>query len=114
MLILFIYIHLGLYLYLLFLRLRVTQNALQLPFYSFYLFLFRMPCAVFEWTVKSLLSVFNLSLPKTRVASIGPVSLGTLANVFVLVLLTVISDAGDQYLFNMHVEFSQNCLGYLN
>lgn len=67
--------------------------------------LFLLLSAIFGWTEKCFLPVFNLSLPKTRVTSIGPVSLDTLANVFALVLFTVVLGAGGQYLFNMHVEF---------
>ena len=57
-----------------------------------------------------ILSVFNLSLPKTRVICIKLVSLDTLANIFVLVLFSVIAGVGGQFLFNMYVEFIEDCL----
>ena len=52
-------------------------------------FLFLIPSTVFGRTGKSFFSVFNPSLSRTRVTSIGPVSLATLANVFVFVQFTV-------------------------
>ena len=47
----------------------------------------------------------NRSLPTTRVIRTRLVSLGTLANVFVFVLMIVILEEGGQYLFDMSVEF---------
>ena len=46
-----------------------------------------------------------LLLPTTGVTKIGLVSLGTLTNVSVYVLMVAILDVGGQYLFNMQLEF---------
>lgn len=55
------------------LRLHVMLKPLLWAFFS----LFLLPSTVFGWTGKRFLSVFDLSLPRTRVTSIGPVSLYT-------------------------------------
>ena len=60
-----------------FLHLHVKQKAFLLP-----LFLFLLSSTNFEQTGKSFLSVFNPLLPRMRAISIGPVSLGTLANIY--------------------------------
>ena len=57
------------------LRLRVTQKKTCNCYFVFFIFL--LPSTVFGWTGKRFLSVFDLSLPRTRVTSIGPVSLYT-------------------------------------
>ena len=67
-----------------FLRLRKTQNAYGQARKSFF-------CGG-----------TTVLLSMTCVTKIGPVSLGTLANG----LMVVILDVGGQYLFNMHVEFN--------
>ena len=63
--------------------LRITQKPLQLPVFSFFLFLF--PSVAFRRTGKSFLSVFDLSLPKTRVTNVWPVSLYALANISLVI-----------------------------
>ena len=78
-----------------------------------FFFLSLLPSAVFARIGKNFLSVFILSLPKTRVTNVGLFSQDTLANVFVLGLFTVFPGANDQFLFNMHVAFfecGQACL----
>ena len=76
-------------------------------------FLLLIPRAVYGWTGKRLWPVFNVLLLKTRVTSIGHVSLETLVNFFVLDLFAVISGVGGQYLFNTDVEFFGNCFACL-
>ena len=68
-------------------------------------FLFLIASAIFL-----ALPMFNFSLTETSVTTIEPVSLDTLANVFVLALFTFISGVGGQYLFNMQLEFFENGL----
>ena len=56
-------------------------------------------------TGKSFLSMYYWSLQTTRVSRIRHVSLGTMTNAFLSVLLVVFPDAGRQCLFNISVEF---------
>ena len=68
-----------------FLRLHVTQKLLQLPL--FFSFFFSILAVFLDGLVKVFLSVFSLPLLKTRVTSIGLVSLDTLANVLILAIV---------------------------
>ena len=92
---------------LVFFVLRVTQKALQLSFY-FFLIPFFLFVAYSGETSKCFLLMNNLSLPATHVKKIGLVSLGTLSNASVFVLLVVIAGTGGQYLFNVGMEFKTN------
>ena len=63
----------------------VTQKVLQLPL--FFSFFFSILAVFLDGLVKVFLSVFSFPLLKTRVTSIGLVSLDTLANVLILAIV---------------------------
>ena len=69
------------------------------------LFLFLLLFGISARTGKSFLLLFHESLSATGVASTGLISLDTLANIFVRVILIFVLDVSVMYLFNMCVEF---------
>ena len=67
------------------LRLRATQKALELPF-----FYFPFSYRFFGRNDESFLSVYDISLHRTRVTSIGPVSLDTLVTISWVICLLLL------------------------
>ena len=82
----------------------LTYKTLKLTFFFFSL------SSVFLDEMIIFLPLFHISLPRTRVTSNEPTSLGTLENVFVKILLIFVLETSGYYLLNMRMEFEKTHL----